>query len=149
MCGWAVSVHITRVDPAPGLFWFFLSMLPSATCSPFTLSFKVQWQSSWGRLPVRVQLALMRQDRHLWSGIAFEAVPFAAQLPCLAPGPADQPARRCLLLPFPVGLSWTAWLMGRSCGQWRPLCRSSQLPFSSFPSSPPPAWVQQRPRNKP
>lgn len=72
------------------VFWFFLFMLPSATYPSITLSFKAQWQFSWGRPQARLQLVPIGQTS-LWSGSDFKAAPFAAQLSRLALGPTGQP----------------------------------------------------------
>lgn len=74
----------------------------------------------------------------LWSGIAFEASPFAAQLPCLAPGQqAGQPGGTSSH-PFLRDVSCDMGLRDLSCGHWRPLSRAGavaalHLPSPSFP----------------
>lgn len=84
----------------------------------------------------------------LWPGIAFEAAPFAAQSPCFALRPqAYQPGGASPTLSGGIGLGHVAdgpepWALEASKQAGAPVA-SLHLPSPSFPSSPPPACVQQ------
>ena len=123
MCGWAVSVHNTRADQ--DLSSFFSPCFPVTRPSVAVFLGQASCQGPAGAFGTGLA--------PLWSGIAFEGSPFAAQLLCLAPGQqAGQPGGTSSH-PFLWDVRWDVGLMGLSC---RHGAATEQVRSCGCPSSP-------------
>lgn len=132
------------------VFWVFLFMLLSAAYPPITLSFKAQWQFSWGRPQARLQLVPMGQDRCL-SGLGL-----TSKLPpllhhCLAL-PWDQQASQpgdASSYPFSCRIELGCVVAEPELWALEATKQEIPAPSPSFPSFSPPAYVHLRFRNQP